>query len=103
MSRRAPQLYRLYPSQTAGKKYDIYLPNPHTGRTKKVAFGAKGYSDYTKHRDRARREQYRSRHRNDRIDDPFSAGFWSWYVLWGDSTSLKACTAKAVRLAKRLI
>ncbi len=53
-------------------------------------FGQAGAEDYTMHRDKARRERYRSRHKKD-LDtgDPRRAGYLSWYLLWGDSTSLR--------------
>lgn len=95
--------FTLYKSSLKSKKFDVYVPNQETGRIKKVSFGAKNYSDYTKHHDRQRRERYRIRHQNDRLDDPFSPGFWSWYVLWGDSTNLDTAFRSAVRRAKRLL
>jgi hypothetical protein len=95
--------FTLYKSHTAGKRYDVIVPNPLTGRTRRVAFGAKDYSNYTLHHDQERREQYRSRHRHDHINDPFKPGFWSWHVLWGDSTDLDKCMSTAVELAKSLL
>jgi hypothetical protein len=95
------QYYKLYKSSNKTKKYDIYLPK--NGRTKKVSFGAKGMSDYTKHKDIERRSRYRSRHSKDRINDPYAPGFWSWYVLWGESSNLKIALAKAVAKAKKLV
>ena len=44
--------------------------------------------DYTIHHDKDRRNKYRIRHSNDRIDNHLYPGFWSWYVLWGKYTSL---------------
>lgn len=53
-------------------------------------FGQKGSPDYTLTGDKARRDAYRSRHRKDlATKDPRRAGFLSWYLLWGDSTSLQ--------------
>lgn len=69
------------------KKWQIQVRSK-SGGVKTVSFGARGYEDYTQHKDKDRRENYRSRHRNDNIKDPTSAGFWSWHVLWGDSTSI---------------
>lgn len=83
------------------KKWCVRLPS--TGRGRTVCFGALGYEDYTQHKDKARRENYRSRHRNDRLEDPYSPGFWSWYVLWGESTDRRKNFQTAVRLAKRLL
>jgi hypothetical protein len=53
-------------------------------------FGQAGAEDYTMHRDKARRERYRSRHKKD-LDtgDPRRAGYLSRFVLWGASTSLR--------------
>lgn len=56
---------------------------------KDVQFGAKGYSDYTLHKDKTRRENYRKRHANDNLTDPQSPGALSYYILWGDSTNLQ--------------
>lgn len=53
-------------------------------------FGAKGMSDYTIHKDKDRRQNYRDRHKKDLVTkDPKRPGFLSYYILWGDSTSLK--------------
>ena len=54
-----------------------------------ILFGAKGYSDYTLHKDKDRRERYRARHAKDNLTDPKSPGALSWYILWGDSTSMQ--------------
>jgi len=58
------------------------------GRKKTVHFGAKGMDDYTLTKDKKQRENYRTRHDKDLdTDDPTRAGFLSYYILWGDSTS----------------
>jgi hypothetical protein len=58
------------------------------GRTRTTYFGAAGMDDYTISKDKEQRERYRDRHRKDLItNDPTKAGFLSYYVLWGDSTS----------------
>jgi hypothetical protein len=52
-------------------------------------FGHQDYEDYTQHHDKERRRLYRERHEKDlRTGDPKRAGFLSYYLLWGDSTSL---------------
>ena len=79
------KLVRLDTSPLATKKWRaVWSDGRHTD------FGAAGYSDYTIHKDAARRARYRMRHARDRLDDPRSPGALSWYVLWGDSTSLRA-------------
>jgi hypothetical protein len=60
------------------------------GKTKKTYFGSAAMSDYTIHKDKERRERYRARHKKDlKTNDPTRPGFLSYYLLWGDSTSLK--------------
>ena len=96
------KLYVLYKSESKAKKYDVYIKNK-TGRIKKISFGAKGYSDYTIHKDKERRERYRARHINDKLDDPNSSGFWSWYTLWGASSNLSKAFKNTVGRAKILL
>ena len=61
-----------------------------TGRKKTTHFGAAGMADYTIGHDKEQRERYRTRHAKDlQTGDPTRAGFLSYYLLWGDSTSLK--------------
>ena len=52
---------------------------------KTVNFGAKGYSDYTIHKDEERMKRYENRHRkreNWTKSGIRSAGFWSKWILW---------------------
>lgn len=64
------------------KKYIATFTNGRTTR-----FGAKGYEDYTTHKDPKRREAYRKRHAGDlQTKDPTRAGFLSWYILWNKPT-----------------
>lgn len=52
-------------------------------------FGDATMEDYTQHHNKARRELYRRRHAKDlATGDPRRAGFLSYYILWGPSTSL---------------
>ena len=61
-----------------------------SGREKKTRFGAAGMDDYTLTGDKEQRDRYRRRHAKDlRSGDPTRAGYLSWYILWGDSTSLR--------------
>ena len=68
------------------------------GEPKKVKFGASGYEDYTTHHDKTRRDSYRNRHRHDNLDNPLSPGALSYYILWGDSTSITANINHFVKL-----
>ena len=59
-------------------------------RTRTTHFGAKGMSDYTIHKDKERRKNYRARHKKDlKTKDYTRAGYLSYYILWGDETNLK--------------
>ena len=69
--------FTLYKSKIKTKKWDVYIPTK-TGRLKKVSYGAAGMSDYTKHKDKERRENYRKRHKNDRINELFTFSK-DWY------------------------
>lgn len=61
------------------------------GRKKTTHFGSRGMDDYTKTHDKEQRERYRTRHAKDlETADPTRAGFLSYYILWGDSTSRAA-------------
>ena len=60
-----------------------------TGHTKHTKFGAIGYDDYTRTHDAEQRNRYRVRHEKDlKTGDPSKAGFLSYYILWGESTSI---------------
>ena len=98
--------YTLYKSSNSAKKYDVYVINPKTHRIKKISFGAKGYSDYTIHKDKERRQRYRTRHIKDKIKNPLYAGFWSMWILWGQYTDIKKClrwTLKKYKLIPQVI
>ena len=64
------------------------------GKEKTTDFGFKNpkdpKNDYTLNKDKERRERYRVRHKKDlKTNDPTRAGYLSYYLLWGDSTSLR--------------
>jgi len=84
------KLLRIVHSHKADKKYDAVFETD-TGRTKTVPFGAKGMDDYTITKDKEQRERYIARHHKDlATGDPTRAGFLSYWILWGDSTSMSA-------------
>ena len=77
----------IKPSTKPGKKLMAVFTKDN-GRTKTTHFGAKGMLDYTITKDKERRRLYRERHKKDlATKDPTRAGFLSYYILWGDSTS----------------
>ena len=81
-------LVKIVKSTKPEKKLMAVFKNKKTGREKTVHFGDATMSDYTKHKDKDRRENYRSRHKKDlNTGDPTRAGFLSYYILWGSDTS----------------
>lgn len=85
------------PSQSPKKLQAIFQTDD--GRVRKTLFGARGYDDYTIHKDKKRRDRYRLRHRKDlHTNDPTRAGYLSYYILWGDSTNLNKNISEYKRL-----
>lgn len=75
----------LRKSTRADKKYMVKVD----GRT--VHFGAKGMSDYTKHKDKDRKARYDARHKrneNWKKSGIKTAGFWSKWLLWNKPSIL---------------
>ena len=81
-------------SNKSDKKYMVIITDSK-GKKKTTHFGAKGYSDYTKHKDSDRKDRYISRHKakeNWNKSGINTAGFWSRWILWnkpGLKTSIK--------------
>ncbi len=95
------RLLRVVPSPRASKKWRAEWlragpSSPSQPRQAHTDFGARGYSDYTMHKDPARRARYRVRHARDPIHDPTTPGALAWHLLWGESTSL-ATNLRALR------
>lgn len=66
-------------------KYTIYVNNENKRRTLKI--GDSRYQDFTMHKDSNRKQLYDNRHRSrEKWDDPFTAGFWSKWLLWNKKT-----------------
>ena len=76
-------------SHKPDKKRDAVFDN---GKT--VPFGARGYSDYTKHRNKTRKQRYLSRHSGmgEHWNKPDTPGALSRWILW-NKPSFKASVA----------
>jgi len=73
-------------ASVASKKKFVALFSDGT----RTLFGAAGMSDYTKHKDPARRDRYLKRHRShENWRNPKSAGALSRWILW-NKPSLRA-------------
>lgn len=73
------QTVYLKVSNKPGKKFMVKVDGTV------VHFGARGYSDYTKHKDKERMQRYLDRHRkgeNWNLSGIKTAGFWSRWLLW---------------------
>jgi hypothetical protein len=82
-------MIKYYPYAANDGKHKYYII---TESGKKVYFGAAGMSDFTIHKDEARRQRYIARHKNENwgksgID---TAGFWSFRYLWSYPTEQEA-------------
>ena len=88
MKTRKLRLKTIRKSHKREKKFDAVFEFPD-GHTKTTPFGARGMSDYTKHKDVTRRARYLKRHAGMGEDwkDPTTAGALSKWILWGPSTS----------------
>jgi len=83
------KLVSVKPATNGKNKYTATFMKDN-GRLKTTNFGAKGMDDYTLKGDKEQRANYRDRHRKDlATKDPTRAGHLSYYILWGDSTSLR--------------
>ena len=72
----------IKPSHLKQKKFNAIVNG-----TKTIPFGAKGYEDFTIHKNEARKERYISRHqKREDWGDPMTAGFYSRWVLWNKKT-----------------
>ena len=58
-------------------------------KIKTTQFGDDRYEDYSQHKDKERRSKYLTRHKKDLAKGDYkSAGYLSYYILWGASTNL---------------
>lgn len=81
---------KIQKSKRKGKKLDAVFENTTTGRTKTISFGASGYSDFTKHKDKARKQRYINRHKKrENWNNLMTPGALSRWVLW-NKPSLQA-------------
>lgn len=84
------KLLRVIKSPNPGKKWRAVFETD-SGQQTHTDFGDSSMQDYTQHKDKQRRENYRSRHAKDlQTRDPTRAGYLSYYILWGPYTSLQS-------------
>jgi hypothetical protein len=73
-------------SHLPAKKFDAVFER--NGREFVTPFGARGYSDFTKHKNVTRRARYLKRHSGmgEHWNDPTTAGALSKWILWNKPT-----------------
>jgi hypothetical protein len=82
------KLISVVKSSAPGKKWDAVFDD--NGRQHVVHFGATGYLDYTIGASEDQHTHYLMRHKKDLASrNPASAGYCSYYILWGDSRSMQ--------------
>jgi len=81
---------QIKPSTTKAKKLMAVFYDEKKKKIKTTHFGQKGFSDFTIHKDKSRKEKYLTRHRaRENWDDYMTAGSLSRWILWSKPT-LKA-------------
>lgn len=84
------ELVSIKPDDNKKNKMVATFKNKETNRSKTVHFGAVGYDDYTKTKDKEQRDRYLARHRaRENWNNPTTAGSLSANILWGSSTSVQ--------------
>jgi len=64
-----------------GKKYTVYVKDK-SGKVRIVHFGAVGYSDYLKHKNKKRRANFKARHNCATAKDRTTARYWACNYNW---------------------
>ena len=67
----------LYLSTSKNKKYMVYNEDG-----KKIHFGSIVYQDYTKHKNKQRRDSFRNRNKKWKDADKYTPAHLSYYLLW---------------------
>ena len=89
------------------KKFEAKFIDDKTGKKlRTVRFGARGYEDYTMHKDPARKKMYITRHQK-REDwtraGKFSPGFWSRWLLWSEPSFADALKVTEKHVGQKII
>ena len=79
----------IKPSKAKNKKFTAIFYDDQGKKIKTIQFGDSRYQDYTMHKDKQRRDKYRARHQKSLAKtDYMSPAHLSYYILWGESSSL---------------
>lgn len=75
------RLNQPFKSNRKYKKLQVCVRD-NTGKIVNVHFGDNRYEDFTMHKDKKRRANFRARHNCDEIKDMTSARYWACKELW---------------------
>jgi hypothetical protein len=80
------KLKTIRKSHKKEKKWDAVFDKD--GKEKIVPFGQRGYSDFTKHKDKTRKQRYLKRHSGmgEHWEKPDTPGALSKWILWNKSS-----------------
>ena len=101
MNLKTSNIIKIKKSKNPKKKYTAIFELEN----KKVNFGASGYSDYTIHKNKNRKDRYISRHKKREdwtVNGKYTAGFWSRWLLW-HQPSLRESARDIEKMLKRKI
>ena len=71
---------------TPGVKHKFIERSCHEGIEKVLRFGARGYEDFTQHKDPVRKKSFRARHKCDMVIDKNTPRYWACEYLWNKKT-----------------
>ena len=79
----------ISPSTRKGKRYMASFQIGTNKNTelkepviKYVHFASSNHDNYTMHKDEERKKRYKTRHKNDNLENPMSPGALSMFILW---------------------
>lgn len=76
----------IAPAKKRGKLFTAHIVNDD-GKVTKIHFGDANGEQYPIHKDPLKKYNYIVRHAvNENWDDPYTAGFWSRFILWNRLT-----------------
>ena len=82
------------------KKWQVRVPTEKGHKI--IAFGQLGAEDFTTHKDEDRKRLYLARHKpRENWEDPYTAGFWSRWLLWNKPSlreSIRALRPKGIKV-----
>lgn len=75
-------LNKPFRSWRKNKKFVVFVKDPKSGKIKTVHYGDSRYEDFTQHKDKKRRANFRARHGCSQKTDKTTAGYWACNDLW---------------------